>query len=465
MQKRLFDLNIEKILEDWDVCHAIREVIANAIDEQILTATENIKIFKDREGKWHIKDFGRGIRYEHFTQKENEEKLKHPHVIGKFGIGIKDALATIDRMGVKVIIMSKHCSITLDKTTKHGFDDIVTLHAYVMPPTNPEMIGTEFVLDGVSDTDIEEAKALFWIFSRERIIEETNYGTVLEKKGDIARIYVNGVRVSKEENFLFTYNITSLTKQIRQALNRERTNVGRSAYSGRVKSILLSCTGKEIANTLVRDLEKFSSGVMHDELRWLDVQEHAVKILNATEKVLFLTPQELLTEHNMVEEANESGLKIITIPDNLKDRVHGQNDISGNPIRDLGQFFTEYHDSFTFSFVDPRLLNRKERKIYRMTNKVFKLIGGKPPIVEKVRISDTMRRELGVLYETKGLWDLNERTIIIKRSELSSLRSYASFLLHETAHAISNAPDSSRAFEMKLTELLGRITSSTLKMR
>jgi len=28
-----FDLNIEKVLEDWEIYHAIREVIANALDE------------------------------------------------------------------------------------------------------------------------------------------------------------------------------------------------------------------------------------------------------------------------------------------------------------------------------------------------------------------------------------------------------------------------------------------------
>lgn len=37
---REFDLNIEKILENWEVYHAIREIIANALDEQILTRTK-----------------------------------------------------------------------------------------------------------------------------------------------------------------------------------------------------------------------------------------------------------------------------------------------------------------------------------------------------------------------------------------------------------------------------------------
>jgi DNA gyrase/topoisomerase IV subunit B len=52
MSTKKFDLNIEKILEDWETYHAIREVISNAIDEEILTKTKTIRIFKDQKGKW-----------------------------------------------------------------------------------------------------------------------------------------------------------------------------------------------------------------------------------------------------------------------------------------------------------------------------------------------------------------------------------------------------------------------------
>src|ERR1700722_7925000 len=83
-----FDLNIEKILENWDTKHAVREIIANALDEQKLTNSDDIKIVKDyKSDSWIIKDFGRGLKYEHFTQKENDEKLSANGIIGKFGIG------------------------------------------------------------------------------------------------------------------------------------------------------------------------------------------------------------------------------------------------------------------------------------------------------------------------------------------------------------------------------------------
>ncbi len=90
---RKFDLNIEKILEGWEVRHALREVIANALDEQALTDTRDVTIAKDSRGAWHIRDYGRGLKYEHLTQNENKEKLRNANkVVGKFGVGLKDAL-------------------------------------------------------------------------------------------------------------------------------------------------------------------------------------------------------------------------------------------------------------------------------------------------------------------------------------------------------------------------------------
>ena len=58
-----FDLNIDKILDDWDLADAIRELIANALDEATLTNTEAPVVTKDDSGNWHVRDFGRGLRF------------------------------------------------------------------------------------------------------------------------------------------------------------------------------------------------------------------------------------------------------------------------------------------------------------------------------------------------------------------------------------------------------------------
>ena len=57
--EQAFDLNIEKVLEHWTVPFAIRELIANALDEQALTGTAEPAIFKD-DGR--LARRGRGTR-------------------------------------------------------------------------------------------------------------------------------------------------------------------------------------------------------------------------------------------------------------------------------------------------------------------------------------------------------------------------------------------------------------------
>jgi hypothetical protein len=175
------DLNIDRMLENWDAFHAIREIIANALDEQILTDTQNIEISRDNLGLWCIRDFGRGLRHEHFTMNENQEKLEHPSLIGKFGVGLKDALATFDRLGIETRIRSKFCDVSFDRTEKHDFSDVITLHACISEPSDPELIGTEFILKGCSNEDVENAKKLFLRFSGEETLEVTQYGEVLRK--------------------------------------------------------------------------------------------------------------------------------------------------------------------------------------------------------------------------------------------------------------------------------------------
>jgi len=226
--RREFDLNIERVLENWTVAHAIREVIANALDEAALTGTKDPEIARDADGRWHIRDLGRGVRYEHLTQNENREKLANPEkVVGKFGVGLKDALATFDRHGVGVRIRSRFGDITTAKQPKHGFTDVTTLHAVIDEPSDPAMTGTDVELAGVTDEDVDAAKALFRHYAGDEVLEETQFGVVLARPKWAARIYVNGLRVAEERNYLFSYDVTSPTKALRAALNRERSNVGR----------------------------------------------------------------------------------------------------------------------------------------------------------------------------------------------------------------------------------------------
>lgn len=456
-----FDLNIEKILENWETYHAIREIIANALDEQLLTGTKDVEIIKTGNN-WHIRDYGRGLKYTNLTQNESQEKLTNPNVIGKFGIGLKDALATFDRKGIKVIAKSRYGDITLSKTAKEGFTDIITLHASISDPTDPDIVGTEFIIDGATDEDISKAKNLFLKFTGEQIIETTKAGLVVNKIGGSGKIYINGVRVAEEDNFLFSYNITQLTTAIKKSLNRERSNVGRTAYTDSVKKILLACTSTNVAKMLAEDLQNINYGTAHDELSWIDIQEHSVKIFNQNEKVLFVSSTDIMLHPDMIEEAKSSGHQIITIPENLKEKIKGGLDFSGNPIIDISQFATNYNDSFSFDFVKINDLTKDEREVFNMTDDILNLIGGKPRIVEDIKISTTMRKEFFSENETVGVWEPSTSSIIILRKMLNSIKDYAGTLIHETIHARTGLNDVDRSFEHELTITIGQLCEKAL---
>ncbi|MDO7206280.1 hypothetical protein Q5M85_21440 [Paraclostridium bifermentans] len=64
------------------------------------------------------------------------------------------------------------------------------------------------------------------------------------------------MKIAQEDNFVFHYNITNINASIKKALNRERTNVGRSAYTDRIKQILLNSSNEEVLNIMMEQLGK-----------------------------------------------------------------------------------------------------------------------------------------------------------------------------------------------------------------
>ena len=462
---RKFDLNIEKILEGWEISHAIREVIANALDEQALTNSKDVEITKDRDGAWHVRDYGRGLKYEHLTQNENEEKLRNStKVIGKFGVGLKDALATLYRRNVAVTVRSKYGDITLELAAKQDFSDVLTLHAVISSPSDPTLAGTDFIFVGVSNGDIAAAKDFFLKFSDEEMLDATRFGQVLRRHAKRnARIYVKGLLVAEEENFAFSYNITSLTAAMNKALNRERTNVGRTAYADRVKAMLLASNSPAVAETLAEDLISIEQGKNHEEVDWVDVAVHACQILNATSKVVFVTALQRTTLPDAVDHAIADGLKVVTLPENIKERLRGIKDIKGNLVRDLEVYQREWAESFEFEFVERGGLSTKERAIFDRYKEIATLIGGFPGVVKEVRISETMRPDFTGVRDAVGLWESDKQRIIIKRSQLRSLETFGGTLLHELTHARTGYDDVTREFEEELTVALGKLSTHALK--
>ena len=453
---KLFDLNIEQVLEHWEPEHAVREIIANALDEQFLTKSKEIEIYKSGK-RWYIRDFGRGIQYSHFTQNENQEKLASPFLIGKFGVGLKDALAVFHRKGIGVEINSKYGHISLTMAQKSGFD-VQTLHAVFSNPIDETFVGTEFILDGISDTAIEKAKAMFLCFNSSlKLLEKTKYGEVYQYAKKPAIIYINGVQVAIEENFLFSYNITNINAQIKKALNRERSNVGRTAYSDTIKNILRQCKSNSVLVPLVNDLQNIMSGTNCDESSWVDVATHAAKTLNKDDNVVFMTPAQRATMSNQqVEILEQSGKTLILVTDSVYGKIE-------DFVSTFDTVFREYTESFSYKFVPIEKLTATEKQTFAMSKEIIAFLKEHRFNYNiAIKVSETIRVGLDGIA-TCGVYDPSENAIIIKRSVLNNQTDFCSVLLHEFAHFQHGHDDNTRDFENDLTNMLGHIFMSKNK--
>jgi hypothetical protein len=467
MSAHAFDLNIEKVLEHWPIAFALREFIANALDEQILSATSDPVIEVDPAGGWHIQDFGRGLSYEHLTQKENPEKRSHPTVIGQFGIGLKDALAVCDRHGVGVLIRSRYGDITTESRPKAGFPDIVTLHGIVAQSSDPNMIGTDIILSGVTEGDIETAKSYFLRYSGDRLLEETRSGAVLAKatQSDAGRIYVKGLLVADEPNFLFSYNVTQLNAPLRRALNRERSNVGRTAYSDRIKDILKESRTRAVVTELAKDLGRVMAGGAHDEIGWKDVAIHACRVLQSQDKVVFITAWQ--TGLASVNYAKDDGYRPVVVPDDIVRALEHQTDLDGNPMVDLGRYRHEWDTSFSFKFVTVPDLTESERSIYELTDDLVRMakVDRGHHGIDQILISETMRLNTEGSAEVLGVWESANRRIVIRRDQLARADTYCGTLLHELTHGVTGYEDDTLEFEQALTTTMGTAVAAALAPR
>lgn len=456
MEKKYFDLNIQNILDDWEIYHAVREIIANAVDEKKLTGSKEIEIFKDANSDYHIRDYGRGLNIEHFLQNQSEEKNNTKGIIGKFGIGLKDALAVFNNNNINVQIKSKHGIFAAQKREKANFGKD-TLQVVISSHEDSNFEGTEFILS-ISDDDLLKAKKLFLNFNSHELIESTQFGEIFEKLDSKAGIYINGIKVSEEENFMFDYNITQLTTSIKKDLNRERKNLSRGVYSGAIKNILLASESEIVMQKLVDELKKMGEGNAADEIKdYTDIQARAIQICNAQEHVIFTSGKEVFEWTNDdKEKITNSKRDTIIISERAFDKIKNFKDIEGEEIGTLDKIIKDYQDDFEYDWVSLNDLNAERKSNWDTYTKVMDWLGDKK-WRNKIRISKTINKH--VSGDTRGVFDPSEDAIIIKEDVLDNKSEFYEVLIHEYIHATTGFPDNNRDFENALGNIIRKMST------
>jgi hypothetical protein len=274
------DLNTNNILQNWDVKKAIKELLANAIDESVETKT-SLPLLEFKDNILTISDKGRGLNTKHFTQSINNVKANNPNYIGKFGIGLKDCLAVLYREEKPITIESKYLYVRGMTMRRKTDSKDKTLHVIVEKARDEDFIGTIITVEGVTSSEYRDLKRHFpqFFFSDQKHLIKTEYGLIYAKKSSKhkAIIFINGIRVNEEENFMYHYSITSSNKAIMSVMSgdRDRNKIGKTIYGTKVQQILEEASQKcqQVRDNLLYQFTEIDVEDQYHELKYADIKK------------------------------------------------------------------------------------------------------------------------------------------------------------------------------------------------
>ncbi|MGL4769242.1 MAG: hypothetical protein ACRCW6_03380 [Mycoplasmoidaceae bacterium] len=425
------DLNIKNILENWEIWHAIREIIVNAIDEHKIRNISDFPIINFHNGIIEIIDKGNGIKKEHFIQNENKEKTERNDLIGKFGIGLKDAIATFNRKNVKLRILSNNFEYSPIMMQKFGAEEgIKTIHIECLE--NKYLpAGTKFIIENINYYDLEKAKNQFLIFSNKEFIIENEYGEIYKKlENEKSSIYINGMKISEDEEFLYSYNITKKSRKIDNGMNRERNNLGRDIYRESIINIL-----KRSNNEIFKKILEKKSG----EYQFIDVKYEIFKRFN----MIIITEDFMKKEPRCVQYIASERREVISVTKSEYDQLRKRG------IENAESFLKNFINNYESKKINLEQLEIEERDIFEDGIRLIKFF--------KLNKNDYEIKLIEDHPNALGITDNEEKIIQITKKALENKRKFYGTLLHELAHSYKGSSDCTIEFENDLTDLLGEI--------
>jgi hypothetical protein len=322
-----YDLNMgERLLTHLEIPDALKEIISNGIDEHVLTNTnKDIEIYQNSNKKWCIKDFGRGLKQQHFKFNINEDKELNHDIIGMYGFGLKDAFGILHSRNIKFKIYTKLYIYTPILRPKADFPDELTLHIEVIKNTTYEIKkGTEFVFDNLTLDDVTKAKNKFIKFMKPRILLETS-DYKLFKQDSYQSIFINGVEVYNDSGFHFSYDIKSNDK-INRCFNRDRKELDLEKLKPYItkflsKVIIPFTNQNELFLEILKDILKSNSGEFMQEFGRISILRNIITQLNDLNLYVFVGTKEKLTKI-IKDKITQESKEIITLGDGVKSKFN-----------------------------------------------------------------------------------------------------------------------------------------------
>lgn len=363
---RYIDLNIgNTVLTHLTVDDALKEIISNAFDEHITSEVKkNIRIYKNDNDNWCIRDYGRGLSTNNFKFDKNDEKEANDDLIGFFGYGLKDAIAIMNTNKIKFKIYTKRYIYTPMLKSRQDFPDEQTIHIEVIRNTTYEIrSGTEFIFDNLENESMSLAKNKFIEFLKPKILSEIS-GYKIFKLDTFQSIFVNGVEVYKNTGFHFSYDIKS-SENIRQCFNRDRKQLDLSLLKKHISRVLKSLDiinddKDEIFNN-IRNILKVSTREYLQEFSQIDVLRNIITQINSLNKYVFVGSKEKLTK-KLKEKIKDDNKEVFILGDGVKSKFNVKFNVKS--IKDLyhkENFYKDYDEdtlniNTLMNYIDPPIV-------------------------------------------------------------------------------------------------------------
>lgn len=79
---------------------------------------------------------------------------------------------------------------------------------------------------------------------------------------------------------------------------------------------------------------------------------------------MFASVEEQNQKADLVDHANRDGLRVVTVPENIRNELQNEQDIKENEIRNLGVYRREFNEANQYEWVTEDDITPAERRVW-----------------------------------------------------------------------------------------------------
>lgn len=204
-----FELTLtQNYVSDWTFCDAIRELIQNGTDQEILDSSNDFSIVYDRENKI--------LRLTNSKSKLNintlllgkSSKSDNDETVGQFGEGYKIAALVLNRLGKSFTVYNNEKNEVWTSSFKNSEkwrEKILSFYIEKIPTKDKGLVIEIGNVSNSEDSDLYDVWLGYYNFDESEKIE-TTYGDILLLEEFKDRIFVNGLSINCNEKMEYGYN-------------------------------------------------------------------------------------------------------------------------------------------------------------------------------------------------------------------------------------------------------------------